>query len=117
MSTPIADLIQRYLEIWNERDAAGRDAAIAAVMTEDCVYIDPNNAGVEGHAALSAVVGAARENFGTLVFSLGEIVGSHHNTALFTWRLGEPGGGDAAATGHDVVAFDGDRMSRVVGYF
>ncbi|MEV0402690.1 hypothetical protein [Actinoallomurus sp. NPDC050550] len=32
------DLIKQYLEIWNERDDACRDALIKATLTEDSTY-------------------------------------------------------------------------------
>lgn len=58
MST--TDLIQSYLDIWNERDT---------------------------------------------------VLGTHHDRALFTWKLG------TVATGYDVVEFAGDRIHSVIGFF
>ncbi|MGI5131963.1 nuclear transport factor 2 family protein [Pseudonocardia sp. CA-107938] len=117
MTTTSTDLVQQYLDIWNERDRAARDTAIVAVMTEDSTYSDPDYAAVHGHAALSDVIGTAHEKFGDLVFTLGETLGSHHDTTLITWRLGAPGSAEAVATGYDVIDFAGDRIRRVVGYF
>ncbi|GAA3235082.1 nuclear transport factor 2 family protein [Nonomuraea helvata] len=113
----INDLIGKYLDIWNERDAAARDVLIKAVMTDDSVYSDPDYAGLRGHAELSEAIGRAQEKFGDLVFSLGTLIGAHHHTALFTWRLGAPGSDTPVATGYDVVEFEGDRIHRVVGFF
>jgi ketosteroid isomerase-like protein len=117
MSNTLADLVQQYLEIWNERDHARRDAAIEVVMTEDSIYSDPDYAAIEGHAALSAAISRAQETFGDRVFSLGEIISTHHNTVLFTWRLGSPDTEEAIATGHDVIEFTDGRIHRVVGFF
>ncbi|GAA4636324.1 nuclear transport factor 2 family protein [Actinoallomurus vinaceus] len=111
------DLITQYLEIWNERDDARRDALIKAVLTEDSTYSDPDYARIEGHAALSTAIANAHEKFGTLVFTLGEVIGAHHDTVLFTWRLGPAGSDEAVATGHDVMEFAAGRVHRVVGYF
>lgn len=105
------DLINAYLDIWNERDAAARESLMASVLTDDALYSDPDYAGLRGHADLSEAIGRAQANFGDLRFALGEVIGVHHDRALFTWRLGE------AATGHDVVEFDGDRIRGVVGFF
>ncbi|MEV5752035.1 nuclear transport factor 2 family protein [Actinoallomurus sp. NPDC052308] len=110
-------LITQYLGIWNERDEARRNAIIKEVMTEDSVYSDPDYAGIEGHAALSAAIGTAHEKFGDLVFGLGEIIGAHHDTALFTWRLGPAGTDEAVGTGYDVIEFADGRIRRVVGFF
>lgn len=105
------DLINAYLDIWNERDAAARESLMASVLTDDALYSDPDYAGLRGHAELSEAIGRAQANFGDLRFALGDVIGVHHDRALFTWRLGE------AATGYDVVEFDGDRIRGVVGFF
>jgi hypothetical protein len=113
----INDLIHAYLDVWNERDAATREALIKAVLSEDSVYSDPDHAGLRGHGELSDAIGRAHEKFGDLVFTLGELIGAHHDTALFTWKLGAPGSDTPVATGYDVVEFAGDRIRRVVGFF
>ncbi|MBO2458688.1 nuclear transport factor 2 family protein [Actinomadura violacea] len=105
------DLINAYLDIWNERDADARESLMGSVLTDDALYSDPDYAGLRGHAVLSEAIGRAQADFGGLRFALGDVVGVHHGRALFTWRLGE------AAAGYDVVEFDGDRIRSVVGFF
>jgi hypothetical protein len=105
------DLILAYLDIWNERDAGAREALMKTVLTEDSVYSDPDYAGLHGHAELSEAIGRAQEKFGRLRFTLGTVIGAHHDHTLFTWKLG------TVATGYDVVGFDGDRIRSVVGFF
>lgn len=39
------------------------------------------------------------------------MISTHHDRALFTWRLG------TVATGYDVVEFTGDRISSIIGFF
>lgn len=116
MST-VNTLILKYLDIWNERDTAARNALIEAVFTEDSVYSDPDHAALKGHGELSEAIGRAQEKFGDLVFTLGTVINAHHDTALFTWKLGAPNTDTPVATGYDVVDFTGDRMRRVVGFF
>ncbi|GLY89073.1 nuclear transport factor 2 family protein [Actinoallomurus iriomotensis] len=105
------DLIRKYLDIWNERDATAREALMESVLTPDSVYIDPDYAGLRGHAELSETIGRIQQNFGDLRFTLGTVIGAHHDRALFTWRLG------TVATGYDVAEFAGDRIRSVVGFF
>lgn len=107
------DLINGYLDIWNERDAAARKKLMESVLSDDSTYSDPDYAGLVGHDALSEAIGSAQANFGDLRFSLGGVIGVHHGRALFTWRLG------TVATGYDVVKFEpGDgRIHSVVGFF
>jgi hypothetical protein len=117
MTTPVAELVEQYFAIWNDRDEASRRATITTIMTEDSTYSDPDYAGVHGHTALSAAVATAQEKFGTLEFSLGEIIGVHHDVALFTWRLAEPGAATPVAVGHDFAELEDGRIRRVVGFF
>jgi ketosteroid isomerase-like protein len=109
MST--TDLILAYLDIWNERDDAARLALMKSTLTEDLTYADPDNAGLRGHTELSEAIGRVHEKLGDLRFTLDTLIGTHHDRALFTWRLG------TAATGYDVVEFAGDRIRNVLGFF
>jgi hypothetical protein len=105
------DLILKYLDIWNERDSAAREALMTSVLTGDSLYSDPDHAGLRGHAELSQAIGKAQQSFGDLRFTLGTVISTHHDRALFTWRLG------TVATGYDVVEFTGDRISGIIGFF
>jgi len=105
------DLILAYLDIWNERDATARLSMMASTLTPDSTYADPDYAGLHGHAELSEAIGRAHEKLGDLRFSLDTVIGTHHDRALFTWRLG------TAATGYDVVEFAGDRIRSIIGFF
>jgi hypothetical protein len=105
------DLILKYLDIWNERDIAAREALMTSVLTDDSLYSDPDYAGLRGRAELSKAIGKAQQNFGDLRFTLDTVISTHHDRALFTWRLG------TVATGYDVVEFTGDRISSIIGFF
>ncbi|MFC4913432.1 nuclear transport factor 2 family protein [Actinomadura gamaensis] len=107
----VTELINAYLDIWNERDAAARLKLMESVLSEDSLYADPDYEGLRGHAALSDAIALAHTKLGDLRFSLGELIGVHHDRALFTWRLGD------AATGYDVVEFAGGRIRSVIGFF
>ncbi|MEV4171371.1 nuclear transport factor 2 family protein [Nonomuraea sp. NPDC049709] len=105
------ELILKYLDVWNERDAAARETLMKSVLTEDVSYSDPDYAGLLGHAELSEAIGRAHEKLGDLRFALGQVIGTHHGRALFTWRPG------TVATGYDVVEFAEDRIRGVIGFF
>lgn len=106
-----AELILKYLDIWNERDATARQKLMKDVLTDDALYTDPDHAGLRGHAELSEAIGRAHEKLGDLRFTLDTVIGAHHDQALFVWRL------STVATGYDVVKFTRDRISSVVGFF
>jgi hypothetical protein len=105
------DLILAYLDIWNERDATARLSMMTSTLTQDSTYADPDYAGLHGHTELSEAIGRAHEKLGDLRFSLDTVIGTHHDRALFTWRLG------TAATGYDLVEFAGDRIRSIIGFF
>lgn len=105
------NLILRYLDIWNERDAATRETLMKSVLTDDSLYTDPDHEGLKGHAELSDAIGRAQDTFGDLRFALGTVIGAHHDRALFTWQLG------TVATGYDVVEFAEGRIRSVLGFF
>ncbi|NUR28524.1 MAG: nuclear transport factor 2 family protein [Catenulispora sp.] len=110
--TAVAD---SYLAAWNEADADKRAALLEDAFTADATYTDPL-AAVAGRADIGAVIGAAREQFAGLVFSLGGAVDGHHDIARFQWHLG-PQGGEALAIGFDVVVLDEDgRIKAVHGF-
>ncbi|GGT30709.1 nuclear transport factor 2 family protein [Nonomuraea spiralis] len=109
MST--TDVILAYLDIWNERDDTARMTLMKSVLTEDSLYVAPDNAGLRGHAELSEVIGRMRAQVGEAKFALGAVMGAHHGRALFTWRLG------TVATGYDVVEFADGRIRSIVGFF
>lgn len=108
-------MVDRYLAVWNETDAAARRAAIDEIFTSDVRYVDPL-AAVEGRDALDALIGAVQQQFPGFVFTPGGPVDGHHEQARFTWNLG-PAGAEPLVVGFDVASLDGDgRVSQVLGF-
>ncbi len=117
MSNPTNELVQRYIQTWNERDGDRRRTAIAATLTEDSLYTDPDWEAVIGHDAIDALIVQAQEKFGGLAFSVGNVINAHHDLVLFTWHLGQPGASTPAATGYNVAVLDKGLIHRVYGFF
>jgi len=112
-----AELVQRYLDNWNETDPAARRAAVAAVWADDGSYVDPL-VSVAGHDQISGVIGAFHEQMPGYVFRLlDDNVDSHHNIARFRWELVPAAGGESVAIGFDVaVTGDDGRIENVLGF-
>lgn len=109
------EIVQRYLDAWNETDAAARQAVLVEVFAEDGTYLDPL-VSVQGRDGLDATIAAVQGQFGGLVFSLGGPVDAHHDIARFTWHLG-PEGAEPIVVGFDVAVIGDDgRISRVLGF-
>jgi len=114
MTTQANNLAQRYIEIWNETDAARRRAAIDKLYTEDCAYTDPLGA-VTGRAGIDGFIAGVQKQFPGIRFTLGGAVDAHHDQARFVWHAGAPGG-DPAAIGFDVMIVAGDRIRAIYGF-
>ena len=98
------DVIQRYLDCWNESDAAARRKLIEQVWAPDATYTDPL-AEVTGRAAIDAMIAAAQAQFPGFVFTLAGPVDAHHRQARFSWNLGPDGppGAEPVVVGSDVA--------------
>jgi hypothetical protein len=111
-----AQLVERYLDTWNETDPQDREAALAAVWSKDARYVDPL-ATVAGRDQISAVIGAVQQQAPGHVFRLLDGIDSHHNVVRFRWELVPASGGDSVAVGFDVAETDDEgRIASVVGF-
>jgi ketosteroid isomerase-like protein len=110
-------IIERYLDTWNETDADARRAAVADVYADGAQYVDPM-ADVTGHAQISELIGAVQQQVPGHVFRLSEgSVDAHHNVARFSWELVPAAGGDSLAIGFDVAVIEKDgRIASVLGF-
>lgn len=112
----LTDLIDRYIDMWNETDAERRRALIARTWTESASYVDPAVEG-DGRAGIDAMVKAVQERFPGHRFRRTSDVDGHHDRARFTWELA-PEGGAAIVTGTDfAVVAANDRLQAVTGFF
>ena len=64
-------LIERYLETWNETDADARRTAVADVYADGAQYVDPL-ADVTGHDQISELIGAVQQQVPGHVFRLAD---------------------------------------------
>jgi hypothetical protein len=109
------DVIDRYLAVWNEIDAAKRRALIDEVFAEHASYVDPM-AEAHGRDAIDATVAAVQAQFAGWTFTLAGPVDAHHQQARFTWALG-PDGVEPIVVGFDVaVCDDNGRLTSVLGF-
>jgi hypothetical protein len=114
--TDFSDVANRYIDAWNEPDAAARRKAVAELWAEDGGYTDPL-ADVAGPDAISALITAVHDQFAGHVFRLAGPVDAHHDVARFGWELMPAGGGEAIVVGFDVaVAGPDGRLRHVYGF-
>jgi hypothetical protein len=109
--TVVAD----YIAMWNASDENERRALVARTMTEAATYVDPLMTG-DGIDGITAMIGAAQQQFPGHAFVLLSGPDAHHDRVRFSWTLAA-NGGDPVAVGTDfaTVASDG-RLSAVTGF-
>src|SRR5262245_45913849 len=110
-------IVERYLDTWNETDPDARLTAMAGVWAEDASYVDPL-ASVTGRYQISNLIGAVHQQAPSHVFRLlGDRVDAHHNVVRFSWELVPESGGESVAIGFDVAVTDDEgRIANVVGF-
>jgi hypothetical protein len=116
MTNDLKDLIDRYIDAWNETDAARRQELVATVWTTDGTYIDPLMSGA-GHDSIATMIALAQQQFPEHRFELSFGPDAHNDRVRFAWRLYGPDGDAPVAAGTDfaTVADDG-RLSSVTGF-
>jgi len=113
MSDPLTDLLVRNLaEVFGERDASRRNAAMESLYAEDAVFYEGTEA-FRGRAAISAQVDRLLAGFPPeFVFTPAPAPSRNHDVGRMPWRLG-PAGGPVVATGMDVARFEDGRIKAL----
>jgi hypothetical protein len=116
------DLVERYVAMWNEPDAALRRAAVESLWAPDALHVvrapEELRAGADrlgfadllmesrGHEALVYRVARAYEEFvapGTFVFRYVGDADRLRDVVTFRWEMVPRGGGEVAGTGLEVL--------------
>jgi hypothetical protein len=108
-------LVDRYVAIWNEHDAARRRALIAETFTENATFVDPlmQSDSQDGFDALMAGLQTQFPDFRIRIVGK---VDSHHDVLRFSWEYG-PEGVDPIVAGIDCAVLAGDgRFAAVAGF-
>jgi hypothetical protein len=115
--TDRTDLIDRYIAIWNETDAARRRDLIARTWTEAATYVDPMLRS-QGRAEIDAMVAAVQAKYPGHRFRRTSAVDAHNDRVRFAWELA-PEDGPTLVKGVDfaVIGGPGERLAAVIGFF
>ena len=116
MTNDLNNLINRYIEAWNETDGERRRELVTAVWSDDGTYLDPLMSGA-GHDSIATMIGLAQQQFPEHRFELSFGPDAHNDAVRFAWRLYGPDGDAPVAAGVDfgLVADDG-RLRSVTGF-
>lgn len=111
----VTDLVDRYIEMWNETDPARRETLVADIWTESPRYLDPVLRG-EGRDGIVAMVGEVHQRFPGHRFARTGPVDGHNDRARFAWALG-PEHGLPVVAGIDFATIEEGRLAVVTGFF
>jgi hypothetical protein len=115
-SGKVEELVDRYIAMWNETDAARRRGLIAAIWADGASYLDPVLSG-EGRDGIDAMVKAVHEKYPGHRFKRTSDVNAHHDRAQFAWELG-PEQGAVLVKGIDFATLSAEgRLKSVTGFF
>jgi hypothetical protein len=103
-------LVERYVAVWNEPDAALRRRRIADLWTPEGANLT-KTLEARGYEALEARVRASHEKWvrdGGCFFRPRDVQG-HHGAVRFKWEMVSVSGGEVISVGYDflVLADDG----------
>lgn len=112
--TDVDLMVDRYIAIWNERDANLRLELISDTWSEDASYLDPLMGG-EGHGGINAMVAGIQTQFPGYRFRRTSDVDAHHDRVRFGWELG-PEGGPAFAGGVDFGVMVDGHLRSITGF-
>ena len=113
--TDAQSIAQRYIDLWNERDAKRRLDILGNSWSADAHYTDPL-ATANGTAEISALIGGVQQRFPEFSFALIGKVDGFGDNVRFSWGLGPKGAADAPIKGTDFAAIKNGRIESVTGF-
>jgi hypothetical protein len=115
----IADVVNRYVAVWNESDPHVRRQSISELWAPDGAtyhrFIDARGReAVEARVAGSWVKWVQTNGY---VFRSRQNVRAHHDVVAFNWEMVPAGGGEVAAVGLEFLVLTGENLIRFVYQF
>src|SRR3954471_8305973 len=112
--TDLTTTIDTYIAAWNEPAADRRRELVAATWADAATYLDPLMSG-EGTEGITAMIGAAQQQFPGHRFELSFGPDAHNDVVRFAWQLVGDNGPVAGGTDFATLAADG-RLRNVTGF-
>ncbi len=113
--TDLTQLIDRYIDAWNETDPGRRRDLITRTYAEDASYVDPAGQG-RGQDAIGTMILGVQQRFPGHSFRRTSDVDAHNDRARFNWELA-PADGPPIVRGIDFVEHADGRLRAVTGFF
>jgi hypothetical protein len=107
-------IADRYIALWNERDAGKRKQLLSETWLADATYTDPL-AAVRGADEINALIGGVQQRFPDFTFALIGKVDGFGDNIRFSWGLG-PKGADAPVKGTDFARIENGKIRSITGF-
>lgn len=114
MIQSVEEMIEKYVNAWNNKTLAEYTAAFAECWAEDATYTDPNFEvkGIDGIAELANV---SLPNAPLRKFSVFTQPEYHHKVGRYNWQVELP---DETKGGFDYFEFNDEyKITRIVSFF
>jgi hypothetical protein len=116
IDTAVEQLVNDYIAIWNEEDAATRSTLIARTWATDGDYVDPLLQG-SGHDGIEAMTAGLQSSYPGHKFARIGAIDQHHDRIRFGWQLLTPEREPLViGTDYGVVSEDG-KLTSITGFF
>ncbi len=113
--TDAQTIANRYIELWNERDAKRRAEILAANWTGDARYTDPL-ATCRAHDEISALIGGVQQRFPDFSFALIGKVDGFGDNVRFSWGLGPKGAATRRSRARTLRRSKDGKIKSVTGF-
>lgn len=112
----ITNVVDTYINAWNERVPERRRALVAAAFADGATYVDPARSGT-GADGIDTMISSAQEEHPGVQIVLAGTPDAHGEHVRFTWHLLPPASEDIILIGHDFASLSPDgRLQDVVGF-
>lgn len=109
------EALHHYLKMWNETDIAAIRPHLDQAVSDDCLWVDPQNHHVGRDALLENVVGF-RTKYPNASLTLASNMDGHHQRYRYEWRISV--GSQILIEGLDVATLNAAGLiERVDGFF
>ncbi|MDJ1501551.1 nuclear transport factor 2 family protein [Xanthocytophaga agilis] len=107
----IERLVERHLELWNQKDQTSRNVLMQEVYATDIEMVDRHFIAV-GHAHINEFIQNLQQKNPNFRFSHRYPIDTHHNIARLYWQFGSKEKPDVV-TGMDLFVIEKDKVQKL----
>ncbi len=115
MISSVEEMIEHYVQAWNNTSLDEFKAAFAECWAADATYTDPDYALVKGVDGIADLAQISLEKLPARKFEVKVLPDHHHQVGRYTWQVILP---DQTREGYDYFEFSNEfKITRLVSFF